>query len=238
MDHTMNNPVWLALTSGNRHLSLGNDRARYLPVDISPFAAVRQPDPEHFTALYETVPFNDTIAIFTDEQNLRTDPWEVVGRIDGFQMVYVGAERPLSGTAEIVPLTERHVPEMLTLTKLTNPGPFRSRTIAFGNYEGIFHDGKLVAMAGQRLHSGNHVEISAVCTHPDFGGKGLARQLIDRQINHILARGEIPYLHVKGENVRAIRLYEAIGFEKRRKMVIYLLDKAGHGPESDLRAHV
>ncbi|HVG42779.1 MAG TPA: GNAT family N-acetyltransferase, partial [Chitinophagaceae bacterium] len=67
-----------------------------------------------------------------------------------------------------------HVEQMMQLATLTKPGPFGPHTIDFGYYYGIFEEGKLVAMTGQRLHVAHFTEISAVCTHPDHLGKGYA----------------------------------------------------------------
>jgi len=66
------------------------------------------------------------------------------------------------------------VPEMLALAELTEPGPFRQRTIEFGGYMGIRDAGRLVAMAGQRLSLTGFTEVSAVCTHPEYRGRGYA----------------------------------------------------------------
>jgi predicted GNAT family acetyltransferase len=128
-------------------------------------------------------------------------------------------------TVEIVDLTNEHIPAMLSLTKLTNPGPFLERTIEFGHYRGIFDGEELVAMAGQRIHAFNYAEISAVCTHPDYLGKGYARQLLLNQAQRMQAEGNIPYLHVLTTNERAIKVYEGIGFTIRKEMYFYVLQK-------------
>ena len=226
MGHLLDNPVWAALTSGNRNLSGGNDIARYLDPEVSAFSAIKEPTPKSYRALYDMVPFQGPVGIFTKEKAISPSPWKIIKRIDGFQMVYTKTEVPQFPGKEIVQLDKQHVPEMLALTKMTNPGPFLSGTIRFGNYEGILLGGRLVAMAGQRLHSGNYVEISAVCTHPDHVGKGYARQLILSQISNIHANGEIPYLHVRADNTRAIEIYHAMGFETRSGMNIYLMEES------------
>jgi ribosomal protein S18 acetylase RimI-like enzyme len=225
MSHILNNPVWAALTSGNENLAIGNDLARYFPREISPFSGVKDLSPANFQALYDIVPFKEPIAIFSDEKLIYPHPWKIINRIDGFQMIYPTVPEQQIVETAIVKLTEQHVPKMLALTKSTNPGPFLSETIKFGNYEGIISNGQLVSMAGQRLHSGNYVEISAVCTHPDHIGKGYARTLIDSQIRKIVSQGEIPYLHVRGDNTRAIEIYKEFGFETRSEMIIYILSK-------------
>lgn len=111
------------------------------------------------------------------------------------------------------------------LAALTKPGPFNTRTIEFGHYHGIFDNGKLVAMTGQRLHIDNYTEVSAVCTHPDHLGKGYAAALIIHQLQLILSQGQKPFLHVRDDNDRAISLYERLGFKVNRSMNFYFMKK-------------
>ncbi|MFL6115759.1 MAG: GNAT family N-acetyltransferase, partial [Catenulispora sp.] len=110
------------------------------------------------------------------------------------------------------------------------PGPFLPRTIELGSYLGIRHDGRLVALAGERLRPPGWTEISAVCTHADFRGRGLATRLIRAVAHGIRERGETPFLHTGAENVNAIRLYEALGFRLRRTVVF-----AGYRVPSEIR---
>ena len=80
-------------------------------------------------------------------------------------------------------------------------------------------------MAGQRLHPGNYAEISAVCTHPDYLGRGYARQLLLQQVQRIKANGETPFLHVRDDNERAINVYKSLGFEMRAQIYFYVMAK-------------
>ncbi|MPR37206.1 GNAT family N-acetyltransferase [Salmonirosea aquatica] len=224
MIETLDNPVWSALTSGNKHLALGSAGAKYFQPAIAPFAAVAENTREHFDNLWEVVPDNQPVALFRKEQNLTHSPWTIINRIDGFQMLFEGAT-PDAGDAPLPALSRSDVPQMLALTQLSPPGPFLADTIAFGGYEGIYEGGQLVAMAGRRFDSGTHVEISAVCTHPDHTGRGYARQLIHSQIRHIRAEGKLPYLHVRADNTRAHGIYRQMGFIERAAMFIYILKK-------------
>jgi predicted GNAT family acetyltransferase len=128
-------------------------------------------------------------------------------------------------SALIVPLGPENVEEMIRLTALTKPGPFDKRTIEFGSYFGIFQNDRLAAMTGQRLHVYDFTEISAVCTHPDFLGKGFAGALLHHQIDLILQKKQTPFLHVRADNARAIELYKRIGFAVSRTMNFYFLER-------------
>ena len=140
-------------------------------------------------------------------------------------MVYAKNEVSPYLSESIIPLTLTDVPAMLSLTQLTKPGPFAKRTIEFGNYEGIFENKVLAAMTGRRFHCFDHIEISAVCTHPLHLGKGYAKQLLLSQLDSILSSGNKPYLHVKEDNERAIHVYEALGFTTRMPVYFYVLQK-------------
>jgi predicted GNAT family acetyltransferase len=71
-------------------------------------------------------------------------------------------------------------------------------------------------MAGERLKVPGHTEVSAVCTHPDHTGKGYAQVLMAEIMSGIRERGETPFLHVRGDNARAIALYKLLGFRERK----------------------
>jgi len=225
MIHPLDNPVWSALTTGNQSLALGNHQAKYYKPLVSLFVAVAQNTCAHFEALREIIPHDQTVALFTTEPNLDASPWMIVNRVDGCQMVFEGPTPEPQDEVERVRLTEKDIPRMLELTQLSPPGPFLTQTIEFGGYEGIFAGERLIAMAGRRFDNGSHVEISAVCTHPDYTGRGYARQLIDSQIRQLRAVGKIPYLHVRADNTRARDIYEGMGFVNRTEMIIYVLKK-------------
>jgi predicted GNAT family acetyltransferase len=141
------------------------------------------------------------------------------------QMVQDGT--PLQGVDRaIVPLGEVDAPEMLALATLTNPGPFRERTPLMGDFFGVTREGRLAAMAGQRMRPPGHVELSGVCTHPDFRGEGLATRLSAHVTRAILARGETPFLHAWKENAGAIALYEKLGYRIRREMNVAVFARA------------
>jgi ribosomal protein S18 acetylase RimI-like enzyme len=225
MEHVLDNPAWNALISGNCGLSFGNENIKYFDKEVSPFAAFSENTDQNFLQLYNKLPHNRPVLFVSAKQIEIPAAWKVLRVIHGVQMVCDAAKIKEQPSIVPVPLTNEHVPQMLDLTQLTNPGPFASKTIDFGHYQGIFEGGQLAAMAGQRLHAFNYAEVSAVCTRPGHTSKGYARQLILSQINRINAAGEIPFLHSRADNDRALKVYERLGFETRIKVWFYFMMK-------------
>ena len=115
---------------------------------------------------------------------------------------------------------------MLELAALTKPGPFSRRGGELGEFWGVKIDGRLAAMAGTRMVLPGYTELSGVCTHPDFQGRGLGRRLVDVRRRRFIARGETPFLHAFDTNQRAIGLYESIGFRIRTKLNVSMVRRA------------
>lgn len=225
MHHPLDNPVYNALISNNKHLSIGNEQAKHFADDVAPFIGLKDYSNDDFQQLYELLPENRPGVLIKHIEQEIPKNWNILRAFRCYQMIF---DQPAedNGPAKIVVLNNEHIPQMLSLTRLTNPGPFLQRTIEFGHYRGIFNGEELIAMAGQRMHAFNYAEISAVCTHPDHLGKGYARQLLLNQAKRIQNEGNIPYLHVLSTNERAIKVYEGIGFVTRKEMCFYVLQKA------------
>ena len=119
---------------------------------------------------------------------------------------------------KIVELGDDHSKELFDLVNLVQPGYFKPKTQLLGDYYGIYQQGKLVAVTGQRMKMNQYTEVSAVVTHPDFVGRGFAKQLVAHTVNKIFDQSKIPFLHVTESNVAAIALYEKLGFRTRRKI--------------------
>lgn len=222
----LDNPIWHALQTGNRAMAAGNDMAQYIRRDAGAFAGMPHNSTGGLEQLREMIPQGEVVVLFTPGLIGVPEGWQVQLERKLLQMVHAGPLQPFASAHLIQPLSEEHIPEMLALTALTKPGPFLPRTIDFGNYEGILEEGRLVSMTGQRLQPDPYTEVSAVCTHPDALGKGYAGMLIQSQLRHIRAAGRIPFLHVYPENRSAVGLYRKLGFEVRKEMMVYVLEKA------------
>ncbi len=225
MNDLLQNPVYYALLTGDKHLSFGTEKVKFFDEEVSPYVGFAEDYTNGFTDLYELLPAGRRILFAKPTAIEIPQGWQLQHEIKGLQFVYEGSNTIEGNFSSIVPLTTEHVDEMIELVKLTKPGPFGKRTIDFGSYHGIFDKKKLVAMTGQRLHTGNYTELSAVCTHPDHLGKGYASALMQHQLQIILNNGQHPYLHVRDDNERAIAVYERLGFKVSRTMNFYFMKK-------------
>jgi predicted GNAT family acetyltransferase len=217
--HPLDNAVWWALGSRHQELSRTRGRARAYRSDVSVFAAVDTFDPASWSDLAALLGPSRHAALFRSEvPSDLPSGWVVVGRSPCAQMlVEADTLRPVV-SVPVRRLTPDDVPPMLDLIARTEPGPFRSRTIAMGDYYGHFEGADLVSMAGERLRFEGYTEISAVCTDPGAQGRGFGSALTHHVAAEILARGEQPFLHVADANMGARRVYEKLGFVPRRSV--------------------
>jgi ribosomal protein S18 acetylase RimI-like enzyme len=212
----LNNPIWYALSTAQHALAEGNALARRFPTDVAPFGGLIDQSAAAYEALEKILPGAVT-ALFLDAEPVLPIDWEMIHSGGMYQMI---CETPAEGDENPAfrELTGADVPQMLALTKLTEPGPFLPRTIELGAYLGIHDAGSLVAMAGERLHLTGFTEISAVCTHPQHRGRGYGNALLSALIARITRGGETPFLHVRTGNVTAVGLYEKLGFKVRAQL--------------------
>jgi ribosomal protein S18 acetylase RimI-like enzyme len=210
--HPLDNPVLSSLTGPHARFAEAQGNVLRYPVDVCPLAAMPdEPDGADWTDAAGLAGPGGWLALAAVEVSPPAG-WEVRLIGEGVQMT--GDDLDTAADPEAVPLGAADVPEMLELTARTKPGPFLPRTGELGTYLGIRREGRLVAMAGERLHPAGWTEISAVCTDEAWRGQGLAARLTRAVGAGIRARGEVPFLHALATNA-AIGLYEELGFRHR-----------------------
>jgi predicted GNAT family acetyltransferase len=221
----LNNPIWQALSTAHAFLAEGTDLARRYPPLVGPLAGIREESEEAFEALSALLHPSGAAGLFLDSRSHLPHGWQILQHTQLAQMVCESPARAVQ-KHPVQELQSSDLPQMVSLAELTKPGPFHARTPELGLYLGIRCDGKLVAMAGERLHLPGFTEVSAVCTHPEYQGRGYASSLVSALVLKIMERGEIPFLHVRADNKGAIRVYERLGFETRRLLELVVLKRA------------
>lgn len=227
MTHILDNPIWNALNTGSAPFATGNESCKFILPEMGYFAGIPAFDAENLLNLHSKCQQGQRVILFPPGELKLDEKWKVLNNRALLQLVCTSEVVDSIENQEVKALGEKDIPAMLALTELTKPGPFVSRTIDFGGYLGIFQGDQLVSMAGKRLSPDPYVELSAVCTHPDFGGKGLPFQIMHQIIQGIKLDGKIPFLHVYPENLPAIRLYTKLGFVPRATLRTYFLEKVG-----------
>jgi ribosomal protein S18 acetylase RimI-like enzyme len=216
-DHAaLDRPIWSALTSAHRALAEGTALARRYPATISPLAAVSDDTDAAWSDLAEFAK-DDVVVVVSLAPLDAIRGLDVQSSAVARQMVASSAAQTI-GDAPVETLGLGDVPAMLELTALTKPGPFKARTHELGHYIGIRDGHRLAAMAGERMRLDGFTEISAVCVHPDFRGRGYAQTLVKTLMKAVAGRGETPFLHTYAENHGAIALYERLGFVSRTNL--------------------
>jgi ribosomal protein S18 acetylase RimI-like enzyme len=223
----LDNAVWHSLVHAHQDFAERHGQAARYDPDVSIFGGLGDTDSDTDGAaawrdLGAVVGSSGVAVLFRAEMPQLPSGWTRLDGGRGHQMV-LGELATVDAPSGIRALGPDDVGEMLALVELTRPGPFSVRTVELGGYVGVFDGGRLVAMAGQRLAPPGFREVSAVCTHPDFRGRGLAAGLSALVARDILERGERPFLHHASDNHAARRVYEALGFEFRRQVVFAAL---------------
>jgi len=223
--HVLDNPVWHALSTAHASFAEGDDFAKRYPPAAGPLAGLREPSVDSYSSLARLLYTDDVAALVFAAPLAPPATWEILRAMEIGQMV---CTTDVANATEypVERLAPSRIPEMLSLTELTKPGPFGPRTAELGTYLGIEESGRLVAMAGIRLRLPGYSEISAVCTHPDFRGRGYARSLVSALMLEIRGRAETPFLHVRMDNTGAVRVYEKLGFAMRQSMHLCILKRA------------
>ena len=224
MKELLDNITWHTLTGPHAKYAAGVDDARRYAQGFSPIVGFATADHPDFAAL---APFCAPGEHFYCDGWSGAPPagWQIDSESTMFKMLWE-ADLPTTDEApEAIPLGPEHASQALELATLTRPGPFGPRTIELGEYFGCFEGQRLVAMAGERMNAGTLREISGVCTHPNFQGRGFARRLMFKLIRRQLQRNEIPFLHVMRDNASAHRLYQRMGFRDYRETVVRVISR-------------
>jgi len=215
----LDDPIWSALTSRHASFALGTGRVKRYPADVAPFLGTAGDGPvAGGEADFPAAP-GEVLFMAADDPS-PPPGWEVERRSSLYQMVRERRAGPSAAGDDWSVLGPGDVPDMLELTALAFPGYFRRRTIEMGMYVGVRREGRLVAMAGQRMFLDGFREVSGVCTHPDHRGRGHASRLINLVVDDILRDGLTPFLHVDASNDGARAAYEKLGFAVRRELTL------------------
>jgi ribosomal protein S18 acetylase RimI-like enzyme len=226
-DALLDNPIWNSLATRHAHLAIGahigSGLARRYPADIGPLSALQELTSEAFADLAAIVLEGDVAVLFLENSIETPAGWQLLRDGPLIQMVCPTIPDQPRLAEAILPLKPADYPEMVTLASLTEPGPFRDHTATLGGFVGIRVDGRLAAMAGQRLSPTGFAEVSAVCTHPDFRGRGYAQALVAAVTRNIHSEGRTPFLTSFEANTGAIRIYQQVGFVRRRTFQLAVL---------------
>lgn len=221
----LDNVFWQSLAGPHRAWSVGTASARRYAPGFSPIAAFAEPRTPDLAGLAPFCSPGERLYC-ADWDGPAPDGWRIELQAFMVRMAWTGDAPAPDPALPAVPLGPAHVDAAMALAALTRPGPFGPRTLEMGDYLGVFEQGQLVAMAGERTCTQGAREVSGVCTHPDHQGRGLAKRLMQVLIARQLARGELPYLHVMSANATARGLYERMGFRTDAEVVVRVIARA------------
>lgn len=227
--HPLDNAVWHALNGPLARFrnAASTTALAHFDREVSVFSAVDQMGGSTWEEIAEAIDVGDFCGLSRPEVLDVPEGWEEHFRGRCLQMVAGDIPRPKG--LPVDRLGSADAEDMLALAQLTEPGPFQPRTHELGRYIGIRRNGRLIAMAGERFRVPGFVEVSAVCTHPDARGEGLAAELTLNVAWSIREAGDEAFLHVLEDNESAIRLYQKLGFSLRR--MIDFVFAQWHGPD-------
>ena len=221
----LDNPAWLALSGEQREFGLVGERAARYQVDVSPIAAVADQSVEALQELAGFVEPGQAVAV-VDPGEPPEDLWRLATVVPLTQWYCPDPVQEQPTDLDWVELGDAEAPDMYRLVKETDPGPFERRTHLLGDYVGVIRDGNLVAMAGERICLPGYREVSAVCTDPEFTGRGYAQALVREVAVRQQRLGCVPFLHVRigsPAERQASQVYEKVGFVRRKELGMSIL---------------
>ena len=224
MSQLLDNIMWNCLSGPHAKFATGAGAVRRYAPGFSPIVGCEDPERPEFAMLEK---FCHPGEGFYFDVWSGTPPagWRVDKEARMFKMIWDAPAPDDDPAPDAITLRPEHYDQALALAKLTNPGPFGPRTPELGEYFGYFEGGQLVAMAGERMCAGDLHEISGICTHPDFQGRGLARKLTLKLVHRQLRRGKTPFLHVMTHNTSAYGLYGKMGFRTCRETTVRVVTR-------------
>jgi len=226
----LDNPVWASLRSRHGHLARCTSGAVRYPAEVAPFLGVASAEANMADAIAALIEPDETVYLLAIAPSL-SEAWSLKAFAPLAQMICTAPIELIDGP-EIIELSDVHRADVLALTALVYPHYFRPRTMELGRYFGIYQECRLAAIIGERMGTDGFQEMSAICTHPDFNGRGYARRLTAMLTNDTLQRGRTPFLHVSHANHRAVRLYEQIGYRHRSDIGFWSLRRHAACPKA------
>ena len=218
----LDNPVWYSLLETHQNLAIDYGTTKFYHPAFCPFGGYESmANVAQHCSLYAKETENFFIV---GDKPILPDFLEIKKDVLCLQMV-MPHKIEVTTEDEIILLDASNREEIFRLVTTVLPGYFREKTSSLGNYFGIFREGKLVAVSGERMQMDDYIEISAVATHPNYTGQGLAFQLVAHTANKIIEQNKQPFLHTADNNDTAIRLYEKLGFTTRRKISFWLIGR-------------
>jgi GNAT superfamily N-acetyltransferase len=220
----LDNIMWNCLSGPHAKFATGQgDLRRYAP-GFSPIVGCREPARPDFATLANYCEVGDSFYLDI-WSGVAPAGWRIEKEARMFKMVWDAPMPAEDAAPDAIPLRPEHAAQAMELARLTNPGPFGIRTPELGEYFGYFEDGRLIAMAGERMCAGNLHEVSGICTHPDFQGRGLAKKLTLKLVRRQMQRGKRSFLHVMSHNASARALYEKLGFRNHLETVVRVVSR-------------
>ncbi|MBS1598844.1 MAG: GNAT family N-acetyltransferase [Bacteroidetes bacterium] len=231
-DSKLDNPVWHSLKETHHPFSVNYDNIKFYHPDYCPFGGFREGEnklnaDENYSGISNQFFIVGEMPMLPNDLILQKD-------LVCLQMI-IHDKIIMNKNEVIIKLTDQHKDKLFDLVNLVQPGYFRKKTSLLGEYFGIFKNDQLIAVTGERMKMNDFTEVSAIVTHPEYTGRGYAKQLVAHVVNNILQQNKTPYLHVVENNIGAIALYEKLGFETRRKISFWNIGQS-RSEETERRA--
>jgi predicted GNAT family acetyltransferase len=221
-ENKLDNPVWFSLSETHQNFAVNYNHLKFYQPDYCPFGGFTTTQ-DLSKQVEDYASLVDNFFVVGNRPNL-TNQALLKKELVCLQMI-IKNRIEVERIENITTLTHEHSSTLFELVNAVQPGYFKNKTALLGNYYGIFKNGELIAVAGERMKMFDFIEVSAIVTHPQHTGKGYAKQLIAHTVNNIFIKNKTPYLHVLENNFTAIKLYEKLGFITRRKISFWNIAK-------------